>query len=113
MVGRAGRGLAADHGFRARARHADRRATRPCRTQGVDVPARPRERLDPGGGRRLDRYGGGFDNRVRLLLEVVDAVRGAWPAERPLLVRVSATDWVDGGWTPEETVDLARLLHGA
>ncbi|MBB5784474.1 2,4-dienoyl-CoA reductase-like NADH-dependent reductase (Old Yellow Enzyme family) [Nonomuraea jabiensis] len=40
-------------------------------------------------------------------------MRGAWPAERPLLVRVSATDWVDGGWTPEETVDLARLLHGA
>ncbi|WP_431931259.1 NADH:flavin oxidoreductase/NADH oxidase [Nonomuraea jabiensis] len=67
--------------------------------------------LSPRANRRTDRYGGGFDNRVRLLLEVVDAVRGAWPAERPLLVRVSATDWVDGGWTPEETVDLARLLH--
>ncbi|MFI7229787.1 NADH:flavin oxidoreductase/NADH oxidase [Nonomuraea angiospora] len=67
--------------------------------------------LSPRANRRTDRYGGSFDNRVRLLLEVVDAVRGAWPAGRPLLVRVSATDWVDGGWTPEETVDLARLLH--
>ncbi|GAA4711666.1 NADH:flavin oxidoreductase/NADH oxidase [Pseudonocardia yuanmonensis] len=67
--------------------------------------------LSPLANRRSDRYGGSFDNRVRLLLEVVEAVRGAWPAERPLLVRISATDWVDGGWTPEETVDLAPLLQ--
>jgi 2,4-dienoyl-CoA reductase-like NADH-dependent reductase (Old Yellow Enzyme family) len=67
--------------------------------------------LSPLANRRTDGYGGSFDNRVRLLLEVVDAVRAAWPAERPLLVRISATDWVDGGWTLEETLDLAPLLH--
>jgi 2,4-dienoyl-CoA reductase-like NADH-dependent reductase (Old Yellow Enzyme family) len=67
--------------------------------------------LSPRSNRRTDGYGGSFDNRIRLLLEVVDAVRAAWPAQRPLLVRLSATDWVDGGWTPEETVDLALVLR--
>jgi 2,4-dienoyl-CoA reductase-like NADH-dependent reductase (Old Yellow Enzyme family) len=67
--------------------------------------------LSPRSNQRTDAYGGTFDNRVRLLLEVVDAVRGTWPAGSPLLVRVSATDWVEGGWTPEETVDLALLLR--
>ena len=66
--------------------------------------------LSPIANRREDAYGGGFDNRVRFPLEVFDAVRAAWPAERPLGVRVSATDWVDGGWTLEDAVDLARLL---
>jgi 2,4-dienoyl-CoA reductase-like NADH-dependent reductase (Old Yellow Enzyme family) len=66
--------------------------------------------LSPIANRREDAYGGGFDNRVRFPLEVFDAVRAAWPAERPLGVRVSATDWVDGGWTPEDAVGLARLL---
>ncbi|HEY8372026.1 MAG TPA: NADH:flavin oxidoreductase/NADH oxidase [Pseudonocardiaceae bacterium] len=66
--------------------------------------------LSPLSNQRTDRYGGSFDNRVRLLLEVVDAVREVWPEDRPLLVRVSATDWVEGGWDPDQTVALARLL---
>jgi len=63
---------------------------------------------------RTDRYGGSFDNRVRLLLEIVDAVRAVWPQERPLLARISATDWVEGGWTGDDSVRLAKLLaeHG-
>jgi 2,4-dienoyl-CoA reductase-like NADH-dependent reductase (Old Yellow Enzyme family) len=68
--------------------------------------------LSPLSNRREDRYGGGFDNRVRVLLEVVDAVRAEWPDERPLLVRVSSTDWVQGGWDIDQTVALARLLRG-
>ena len=68
------------------------------------------EFLSPIANRRTDRYGGGFDGRARFPLEVVEAVREAWPDDRPLFVRVSATDWVEGGWTPEETVELARLL---
>ena len=67
--------------------------------------------LSPLANHRTDAHGGTFDNRVRLLLEVVDAVRGTWPADRPLLVRLSATDWVDGGWTPPESVALSRLLR--
>lgn len=59
---------------------------------------------------RTDRYGGDFDGRVRLLLEITDAVRAVWPRERPLFARISATDWVDGGWTGEDSVRLARLL---
>jgi 2,4-dienoyl-CoA reductase-like NADH-dependent reductase (Old Yellow Enzyme family) len=63
---------------------------------------------------RTDRYGGSFQNRVRLCVEVVDAVRGVWPEDRPLFVRISATDWTDGGWDIEQSVELARLLrsHG-
>ena len=64
--------------------------------------------------RRTDRYGGSFENRIRFTLEVVDAVRGVWTEEKPLFVRISATDWVDGGWTVDESVELARALkaHG-
>lgn len=70
--------------------------------------------LSPLANRRTDAYGGSFQNRVRLLLEVVDAVRAEWPAHLPLLVRISATDWVPGGWSVDESVQLARLLreHG-
>ena len=50
---------------------------------------------------------------MRFALEVTDAVRAVWPPNLPLFFRVSATDWVDGGWTPDETVELARKLHGA
>jgi 2,4-dienoyl-CoA reductase-like NADH-dependent reductase (Old Yellow Enzyme family) len=60
---------------------------------------------------RTDGYGGPFDHRVRLLLEVTDAVRAAWPDELPLWVRLSCTDWADGGWTPEDTVRLVPLLR--
>jgi len=64
--------------------------------------------LSPLSNSRSDSYGGSFDNRVRLLLEVVADVRAVWAG--PLLVRISATDWTDGGWTLEESVRLAPLL---
>ncbi len=70
------------------------------------------EFLSPLANQRSDRYGGSFENRVRLLLEVVDGVRGGWPAHLPLWVRISATDWVEGGWTIDDSVELARLLRG-
>lgn len=59
---------------------------------------------------RTDRYGGDFDGRVRLLLEITEAVRAVWPADRPLFARLSATDWVDGGWTGADSAALSRLL---
>ncbi len=68
------------------------------------------EFLSPLANARDDAYGGSFENRIRFPLAVFDAVRAAWPADRPLGVRVSATDWVEGGWTLEETIDLARRL---
>ncbi len=68
--------------------------------------------LSPLSNRRTDRFGGTFDNRSRFLLETVAAVRRVCPESLPLLVRVSATDWVEGGWTLEDTVDLARRLKG-
>ncbi len=64
--------------------------------------------LSPLSNTRSDSYGGSFDNRLRLLLEVVGDVRAVWAG--PLLVRISATDWTDGGWTLEESVRLAPLL---
>ncbi|RYY38395.1 MAG: NADH:flavin oxidoreductase/NADH oxidase [Chitinophagaceae bacterium] len=66
--------------------------------------------LSPLSNARTDAYGGSFDNRARLLLQVVDAVRGNWPADLPVFVRISATDWMDGGWTVEDSVALAKLL---
>ena len=59
---------------------------------------------------REDDYGGAFGNRVRLLLETLDAVRAEWPAELPLFVRLSATEWVEGGWELDDTIRLARML---
>ena len=72
------------------------------------------EFLSPLANQRADAYGGSFDNRTRLVLEVVDAVRGVWPERLPLFVRISATDWADGGWNPDESVQLAKKLreHG-
>jgi 2,4-dienoyl-CoA reductase-like NADH-dependent reductase (Old Yellow Enzyme family) len=61
---------------------------------------------------RADTYGGGFEGRTRLLREVVSAVRGAWPAHKPLLVRLSASDWHPHGWDADDTVRLARELRG-
>ena len=70
------------------------------------------EFLSPVSNRRIDRWGGSFENRVRFLLEVVKAVRGVWPDALPLLVRISATDWLGGeGWELGESVALARLLR--
>ena len=70
------------------------------------------EFLSPLSNRRIDSYGGVFENRVRLLTEVATAVRAAWPAGYPLFVRISATDWVEGGWTIEDSVRLAGVLKG-
>jgi 2,4-dienoyl-CoA reductase-like NADH-dependent reductase (Old Yellow Enzyme family) len=69
------------------------------------------EFLSPLSNDRTDGYGGSLANRARLLLEVVGAVRREWPAPRPLFVRVSATDWVPGGWDVDECVVLARWLR--
>ena len=63
--------------------------------------------------RRSDAYGGSFANRIRFLLETVQAVRAAWPERLPLTVRISGTDWAEGGWTLEESVELARCLKDA
>jgi 2,4-dienoyl-CoA reductase-like NADH-dependent reductase (Old Yellow Enzyme family) len=66
--------------------------------------------LSPLSNRRTDHFGGDPAGRMRLPLTVVDAVRRAWPADRPLFVRVSATDWVEGGWTLAESVVFAKEL---
>lgn len=66
--------------------------------------------LSPLSNHRLDDYGGSFENRIRLLLEVVKTVQTVWPQNLPLLVRISATDWVDGGWNIDEAVKLSRIL---
>jgi 2,4-dienoyl-CoA reductase-like NADH-dependent reductase (Old Yellow Enzyme family) len=66
--------------------------------------------LSPLSNQRGDAYGGSFENRTRLVREVVDAVRRVWPERRPLFVRVSGTDWVDGGWDADQTVELARQV---
>jgi len=66
--------------------------------------------LSPLSNRREDAYGGTLHNRMRFPLEVFDAVRGAWPADKPLGVRISATDWVDGGWDLAQSVAFAQAL---
>jgi anthraniloyl-CoA monooxygenase len=64
--------------------------------------------------RRTDAYGGSLENRMRWPLEVARAVRAAWPAAKPLFVRISAKDWVsEGGVTPQEAVEMARMWHAA
>jgi 2,4-dienoyl-CoA reductase-like NADH-dependent reductase (Old Yellow Enzyme family) len=70
--------------------------------------------LSPLSNHRTDEYGGSLENRMRFTLEVFDAVRAAFPAERPVTVRISGTDWVEGGWDVEQTVALAKALeqHG-
>ena len=66
--------------------------------------------LSPLTNRREDTYGGSFEGRTRLLREVVAAVRDVWPGRLPLFVRLSATDWVEGGWNLEQSVALAKAL---
>jgi len=68
------------------------------------------EFLSPLSNHREDAYGGSFDNRIRLALEIVADVRAAWPADKPLFFRVSSVDGVDGGWTLEDSIALARRL---
>jgi 2,4-dienoyl-CoA reductase-like NADH-dependent reductase (Old Yellow Enzyme family) len=69
------------------------------------------EFYSPAVNRRADEYGGTFDRRVRLCLEVVEAVRAVWPERSPLFVRISATDWKEGGWDLDQSVELAKRLR--
>ncbi len=66
--------------------------------------------LSPLSNKRTDQYGGSFENRIRLLLETVESVQAVWPIENPLFVRISATDWAEGGWNEEESIRLSALL---
>lgn len=66
--------------------------------------------LSPISNQRTDEYGGSTENRMRFVIEMYEAVRAVWPDNKPIGLRVSATDWVDGGWTPEETVMLAKEM---
>ncbi|HEY5591387.1 MAG TPA: NADH:flavin oxidoreductase/NADH oxidase [Paludibacter sp.] len=67
--------------------------------------------LSPLSNKRKDEYGGNFENRIRLLIEITTAVQSVWSEDYPLFVRLSATDWTDGGWNLNETVELSRILH--
>ncbi len=67
--------------------------------------------ISPLTNRRDDDYGGALANRMRYPLEIFDACRAVWPAERPMSVRISAVDWIPGGLEPADAVDVARLLH--
>ncbi|MBT3821851.1 MAG: NADH:flavin oxidoreductase/NADH oxidase, partial [Nitrospinaceae bacterium] len=60
--------------------------------------------------KRTDNYGGSFENRVRFTVDTVRIVREEWPEDRPMSVRLSSTDWFEGGWTLEETIELAKIL---
>jgi 2,4-dienoyl-CoA reductase-like NADH-dependent reductase (Old Yellow Enzyme family) len=59
---------------------------------------------------RIDEYGGSFENRIRLLLEIIESVHEVWPAENLLFVRISASDWTEGGWTADDSVALGKVL---
>lgn len=92
-------------------------ATRRARTAGfdaVEVHAAHgyllHQFLSPLSNRRTDDYGGSLENRSRLLREVVSVVRAEWPQGLPVFVRLSATDWVEGGWDIDETVELCQVL---
>jgi 2,4-dienoyl-CoA reductase-like NADH-dependent reductase (Old Yellow Enzyme family) len=95
-------------------------AARRCREAGFEVVEIHmahgyllHEFLSPLANRRTDDYGGTFENRVRLPLRVADAVRSAWPSTNPVFVRISATDWTEGGWDLAQSVRLAELLKAA
>lgn len=66
--------------------------------------------LSPLTNTRTDEYGGSFENRIRFTLEILEAVQSEWPSDLPLFVRISATDWAEGGWNPEESVKLSKIL---
>jgi len=68
------------------------------------------EFLSPLSNHRTDEYGGSFENRIRLLLEIIESVLEVWPAENPLFIRISSTDWTEGGWTADDSVALAKIL---
>lgn len=68
------------------------------------------EFLSPLSNHREDKYGGSFENRIRLLIEIIESVKVVWPDEKPLFVRISASDWTEGGWTAEDSAELAKIL---
>jgi 2,4-dienoyl-CoA reductase-like NADH-dependent reductase (Old Yellow Enzyme family) len=68
------------------------------------------EFLSPLSNRRTDKYGGSFENRIKLLLEIVEIIRMELPLDLPLFVRISASDWTEGGWTVDDSVELAKVL---
>jgi 2,4-dienoyl-CoA reductase-like NADH-dependent reductase (Old Yellow Enzyme family) len=69
------------------------------------------EFLSPLSNQRTDQYGGSFENRIRFALEVIQAVRSVWPERLPLFLRISATDWAEGGWALDDSVELARAVR--
>jgi 2,4-dienoyl-CoA reductase-like NADH-dependent reductase (Old Yellow Enzyme family) len=108
---------ALDHDGLARVRSAFERAVRRADRLGFDAIELHaahgyllHQFLSPLSNRRTDAYGGSLENRMRFPLEVFSAAREAWPAARPMGMRVSATDWVEGGWTVDECVAFAREL---
>jgi 2,4-dienoyl-CoA reductase-like NADH-dependent reductase (Old Yellow Enzyme family) len=68
------------------------------------------EFLSPFSNKRTDEYGGSFENRTRLLREIIEAVRGQWPEKLPLFLRISASEWTEGAWDVEQSVELARIV---
>ena len=68
------------------------------------------EFLSPISNKRTDQYGGSFENRIRFLLEILDSVKKVWPADLPIFLRISATDWAEGGWTEEDSIALAKVV---
>jgi len=70
------------------------------------------EFLSPLSNHRTDEYGGSFENRIRFLLEIIESVKEVWPEENPLFIRISSTDWTEGGWTADDSVALAKILIG-
>jgi len=66
--------------------------------------------LSPLCNERTDEYGGSFENRIRLLLEILEAVQTEWPADLPIFVRISGTDWAEGGWNEDQSVELSKIL---
>ena len=70
------------------------------------------EFLSPLSNLRTDEYGGSFENRIRILLEIIDAIQSTWPKELPLFIRITATDWAEGGWNTDDSVHLASILKG-
>src|SRR5690606_25244964 len=110
--------VALDTGGLPRVRDAFADAARRAARRGIDAVQLHaahgyllHEFLSPLANRRDDRYGGSLENRMRFPLEVFEAVRAAFPPERPVSVRVSGTDWAEGGWDVEQTVAFAQALE--
>ncbi|TLU99395.1 NADPH dehydrogenase NamA [Dyadobacter luticola] len=66
--------------------------------------------LSPLSNKRTDSYGGSFENRIRIFVQIIEAIKKVWPEELPIFVRISATDWADGGWNADEATRLAQIL---